>query len=169
MAPGDHLNENDSQRPNVGTVIDGFAENLFRSHVRKRAGGRNALRSAGAGHDAGEAEVYNFGRVIIGTDDVGRLNVAVDDVVRVGRAKPPGDLDGKVQRLGDGKRTARQLFRQRFPFVVSHYEEEFIVFRLFDAVNHADIRMIQSGSGSRFPEKNLFVARTDDQIRRREF
>ena len=106
MAPGEHLHKNYAQRPNVGALINRFAENLLGSHVGEGPGRRETLRGASAGHHTGEPKVHNFSYIVFCDDDVGRFNIAVDDVLRVSRAQATGNLDGKVQRVADRSRPA---------------------------------------------------------------
>ena len=94
MTAGNHLHEDYAQGPEVAALVDGFAEDLLGSHVGERPGGRDALRSAGGGHDAGKAEVHDLGHLFIGDNNVGRLDVAMHDVARMSRAEASCNLDG---------------------------------------------------------------------------
>src|SRR5262249_56865416 len=107
MIAGDHLNEDDGEGPDVGTPVYGFAENLLGGHVGEGSRGGNGLCGTGAGDDASEAEVDNFGHAGLGDDDVGWLYVAVDDVGGVGGAEAASDLDVDVERLRDPQAPAR--------------------------------------------------------------
>src|SRR5271168_2112684 len=65
MAAGEHLHQNHAQGPDVGALIDGFAQDLFGRHVRQRSRGGDAVRGAGGGGQAREAEVYNFDHLVL--------------------------------------------------------------------------------------------------------
>jgi hypothetical protein len=164
VAPGDHLNKNYAERPNVAALIDGFAQDLLRRHIRKRPGRGDTLRGARAGHHAGQPEVHNLRHVFIGNDDVGGLDVAVDDAVCVGGAEAARNLHREIQGLAHRNRPSRQFLRQRFPFVIRHDDEKLAVFGFFNAVDDTDIGIVQSRCSPRLAEQDLFVARTDDQI-----
>ncbi len=97
MTAGNHLNEHYAQRPDIATLIDGFAEDLLGSHVGERPGGRDALRSAGRGNNPSEAKVNDLGNIILGDDNIRRLDVTMHDVARMSRAQPFCDLDGQVE------------------------------------------------------------------------
>ena len=93
MTAGNHLNEDYAQSPDIAALINGFAKDLLGSHIRERPRGRDALRRAGCGDNPSEAEINDLGHLIIGNNDVRRLDVAVHDVARMSRAQPSGDLD----------------------------------------------------------------------------
>ena len=169
MTAGNHLNEDDAERPDIAALIDGFSEDLLWSHVRKRSGRGNALRGAGCGYHSGEPEIDDLGYLFICNDDVRGLDVAMHDVARVSRAEPPGNLNGEVQRFADGNQTARQFLSEGFSLVVPHDDEQLVVFGFFQPVDHADIGMIQRRSGPCFAQQAFFVPGTDGKIRRQEF
>ena len=58
-------------------------------------------RLAAGVEDAGQAHVHELGPAVGGDDDVGRLDVAVDDAAAGGVGQPGGDLQHVVDRLGD--------------------------------------------------------------------
>jgi len=132
MTAGNHLNENHTQCPDVAALVDGFAKDLLGGHVWKGPCGRDALGSAGGGHKPGQAKVHDFGHLVIGNDDVGRLDVAMHDVARMSSAQPAGDLDSQVERFADGDCAMRKLLRKSFSLVITHDNENLAVFGLFD-------------------------------------
>ena len=91
------------------------------------------------------------------------------DVARMSHSQPSCDLDGQVERLANGDRSAREFLRESFSLVVAHDDEELAVFGLFDPVNHADVGMIQRGSGARLAEQAFSVAVAHGGIRGQEF
>ena len=95
--PGEHLVEDDAERVDVRLAVDVVAERLLGRDVVGRAehaavGGQPVLVER-----AGDAEVGDLGRALVVDQHVLGLDVAVDDVVRVGAAERAGDLD----RVGD--------------------------------------------------------------------
>ena len=161
---GEHLDEHDGESPDVGALVDGLAKDLFRGHVRESAGGGDGLRSGGAGDDAREAEVDNFGGAGFGDDDVGRLNVAVDDVLRVGSAQTASNLNRQIESFAERQDAVRKLLRKRFALVILHDDEEVVVRGFFEAVNDADIGMIERRGGTGFAAEIVFIAGTDGDV-----
>jgi hypothetical protein len=62
----------------------GRAFDLLRRHVPRRAGDQALFPAAGLGLVEGQAEVHEHRRAVGGEEDVGRLDVAVDDEPGVG-------------------------------------------------------------------------------------
>ena len=168
MTAGKHLNQDYAQGPNVAALVDGFAEDLLGGHVRERPGGRDTLRGANGGNNAGEAEVHDLGHLVIGNDNVRRLDVAMHDIARMSRAESPCNLDGEVEGFADRNHATRQFLRQSLSLVVTHDDEKLVFFRLLDSMNDTDVRMIQSGSGARFAKQALSVAIADGDVRGQE-
>ena len=82
-------------------------EGLLRGHEHRRAGDDAALRDAGVVGGAGQAEVGDLRLVRPAFEqDVARLDVAVDQVTRMGRGQPLGDLPADPQHLGHVERAA---------------------------------------------------------------
>ncbi len=63
-----------------------------------------------------EAEVENFHLVARGDENVGGLDVAVDDALGVGGFESVGDLDRERKQLIDRKRLATHFFSKRLAF-----------------------------------------------------
>ena len=105
---GRHLVKHDAKGKQIRTRVQFLGPRLLRGHVRycsQRAAwagemrlakcGRAGLDRIGfAGDDFGQAEVQHFGASALGDEDVGRLDVAVDDAFAV----------SVVERIGDGDR-----------------------------------------------------------------
>ena len=89
----------------VRAVVDGLAERLLRGEVLGGAHHHAGLRHRrlGAVQGAGDAEVHDLDGAGVGDDDVGRLDVAVDDAVLVAvgeRLQDTGDDDERLLRAG---------------------------------------------------------------------
>ena len=102
-----HLVEDDAQRVEVGAGIDGVALHLLGGEVLGGAQHRALGRVVGVG-DLGDAEVGDHHPVVVGEEDVGRLDVPVDE---------PGPVRG-LQRLGDSGGDLHGLGRSEATFVV---------------------------------------------------
>ncbi len=115
--PREGLVEHDAQRPDVGPLIDGLlAAGLLGRHVERRAddgaglGERPLplLRPHLAGHDLGDAEVQHLEQplpaVALRQEEVRRLDVAVEDALRVGLLQAQARLhaDAQGEPLGEG-------------------------------------------------------------------
>ena len=147
VAAGHHLVEHHPQRPDVHARAGVLAVELLGGHV-----GRGAHRHAGAGDaglidELGDAEVDQLHPPVRGHDDVGRLDVAMDDPPLVGTGQAGGDLFGDRDRLGDRQRSARDPVAQRLPLAESHDDEQGAVDGLVDLMDRADVRMIERRCG----------------------
>ena len=99
----EQLVERDAERVDVAAVVDDDAlgERLLGAHVAERAQEVAGHRHAGVGFDAREAEVGDPELAALPSiyEQVGRLDVAVEDAVLVGVVEGFGGLDAE---LGDG-------------------------------------------------------------------
>ena len=117
----EHLEQHDTERPDVGTLVDGLATRLLGRHVGSRAEDE-ASRSSRCGRGwaterglppepeagssrvrLGEAEVQDLDLAVRRHLDVGGLEVAVDDALLVGFLQGLRDLPRDRQRLLDRK------------------------------------------------------------------
>ncbi len=111
----DHLVEHDTEREDVGTLVDGAAIELLGSHVARRADhdtgvgrgrrhgvlvreidGGSLLRRA---RQLRDPEIEDLGATLGGQEDVVRLDVAMDDARVVRRGEPARDICGDLDRL----------------------------------------------------------------------
>ena len=105
-AAGQQLVQGAAQRVQVGRRAGRFADDQLGSHVRgrpDRLAGTRDLRVAGAERD-GEAEVEHADRTVRPQDEVGRLEVAVDQGHGVRGRQHRAGLGGDRGRPADGKR-----------------------------------------------------------------
>ena len=102
--------------------------------------------------DLGETKVEDLGLTARVDEDVGRLQIAMNDSFRVRRFECVGDLSGEIEQHIDVERARANLVGQRFAFEQLHHDE---VLRLvlFDREDRADVRMIQCRRGARFALK----------------
>ncbi len=99
-AAGHHV-QHAAQAEQVGAVVERLAAGLFGGHVHRRARHDPPLRDAGVVRRAGQPEVGELGaqlRVAF-EQHVGRLDVAVDQLVGVGGGQPLGHLPADAQDL----------------------------------------------------------------------
>jgi hypothetical protein len=182
-AAGHHLVEHDAERPDVAALVDRAATGLLGAHVgrraedhpvhRSRARQRGRLREGGSarrdvarrrarwiGRERfGEAEVEHLYRAVGPHLHVGRLEIPMDDAGLVRRRQGVGDLPRDRQRLGDRDRALRQPVGQCRP--LDQFEDERLrPARLLEAVNRADVGMVQRGErpGFALEAGDAFVA-----------
>ena len=96
--PGEHFEEDRAQAVEVGALVHELAHALFGAHIT--GGGEEPALDGQVGDHAevlGEAEIHQH-RAAVGTEqDVGGLEVAVDDAALVDRGERTGDLRGEAQ------------------------------------------------------------------------
>src|SRR5271170_2523521 len=91
-----------------------------------------------------QSEVQNLGVPSFGHEDIGGLDVPVDDARSMGGIKRVGDLDAKRQYLLDLQRLATDAVFERRAFQILHRNKRLTIL-LPDFVDSADVRMVQSG------------------------
>lgn len=168
MAAGDDLHEKNRERPDVTTLIDGFTEDLLGRHVGKRAAGGLRKCGAGSGDDASETEVHDASGAVFGDEDVGGFDVPMNDVARVGGGESGGDLHEEVKGFAKWERAGVQVLREGLTVVISHDDEELAIGSFVDAVNDADIRMVESRSGAGFAEETFAIRIVGEKIVRKK-
>jgi hypothetical protein len=92
----------------------------------------------------GQAEVEHLHGAVVAHLDVRGLQVAMDDPLFVRRFERFGNLPRDRQRLGQRDGAAREPLRQVLALDQFHDERDRAV-ALFEAVNRADVGMIQRG------------------------
>ncbi len=116
---------------------------------------------------AGEAEVEHAHAAARGDEDVGRLDVAVDDSRAMRCLQRIGNLDGQLEQRVQRQRSRADPLLQRRPLEILHHDERPPVL-LADVVDRADIRVIQRGGRPRFarePGQRCWILR---ELRRDE-
>ncbi len=150
LVAGQHLVEHHAQREEVGPVVHLLALDLLRRHVVGRAEELTLLGEVRA-VEPGDAEVRDLHPVVRGDEDVRRLDVAVDDPVRMRVVQ-------RVPHLGDG--VDHELHRQRLvvleqelqvrPAHVLHGDEgDPVLARLHHVVDGDDVGMGQDAGALR--------------------
>ncbi len=104
------------------------------------------VRPGLAFHQLGQAEVRDLGRALLGQDDVGRLDVAVDDPALVGVVEGPGQLldepRGLARRLG----IARELLLEAAARGVFQHQVA-LPLELADLVDLHEVGVLEPGRG----------------------
>jgi len=168
VAAEEHFSEDDAESPEIAALIEGAAHYLLGGHVEGGAGD-GVLRGGHLAEHAGEAEVNDFNGAGGGDHDVGGLDVAMDDAAGMGFGEAVGHLRNDADGFVDGKRTAADGLGEGGALVVGHDDEGLACGGFLDAVNDADVGMVERGCGAGFAEKALFVAVAGVELRGKEF
>ena len=96
-----------------------------------------------------QSEIENLGMVALGDENIRRLNVAMDNVLGVGRLERVGNFNRQTQKQSQFDGTEGDAVFQRRPFQKLHRDERLIVV-LANFINRADVGMVQRGSGAGF-------------------
>ncbi len=154
-AAGDHLVEQDPQRPDVGAGVHRTAGGLLGGHVGRRPEGAAGAGQTGLVHALGDAEVEDLGLAVRGHHDVAGLDVAMDDAGLVGAGKAAAHLEGEVHRLVHRQRAAGEAGPQGLALVVGHHQVEPSVLGLADVVEGADVGVIEGRDQPRLAQEAL--------------
>ena len=149
---GDHLIDHDAKRIEIGGFIDLEALRLFGRNIVDAAHDHAGLRDAAGifGDCAGNTKVRELHHIVFGDQDVGGLDVAVEDTLPMRVGKAACNLRGIVDRDGLRNRLVRSdLFRERFAVDELHHDIVFIAFAS-DVVHVDDVRMRELGRRLRF-------------------
>src|SRR5260370_32254057 len=109
---------------------------------------------AGSALDLGETEVEDLSLAARVDEDVRRLDVTVNDSLRVRRLERIRELNADIEQARDVERGAENPLRERLPFQQFH-GDEVLPLELIDRVDGADRRMVERRRGARFPLKAL--------------
>jgi hypothetical protein len=101
-----------------------------------------------------QSEIEDLGVTATGYEDIGRLNVAMNDTFTVGRIQRVGDIDG------DWKECLRFHGPSGYEVLQRHSVKEFhdhenIAFVVSNVVDRADVRMVKRRRGTSFAAKAL--------------
>jgi hypothetical protein len=116
----------------------------------------------------GEAEVENRRVPASGDEDIGRLDVAVDDAVRMRGVERIGNLDGEIEKLLDRDPLTPGLIRQHLPIEQFH-DEKVLSVALPDVIQRADVRVTQLRDRSGFSLEALASIGRRRNVRRQDF
>ncbi len=184
---GGHLVEHRAKAEKIAAGIERLAARLLGRHVGHRAerragagemggfqGGLGVAGQGGGGALAvalnllGQAEIEDFGVAAGGDEDVGRLDVAMDDALFVRGVERVGDFDAERQQQSERQGLFRDAVLEGLALQKLHRDEIAAVV-LGNVVNRADARMIQRGSGAGFAPETLEGVGIALQFRREEF
>src|SRR5262249_12973931 len=152
-----HFVKDNAETVNVGTGIDAvaFAPCLFGAHVGRSAG--EARSGAEILVAQGQAEIGHH-RAAGGVEqDVGRLDVAVDQTALVGVVQRLGNSGRNFHRLRDGRPGLFQALLQVGPFDEFGDEEAGAVLATANVVDWHDVGVVQAGEDARLGQVGFDV------------
>jgi hypothetical protein len=180
---GRHLIQDGTEREQIGARVGELAARLLGRHVRHRAQRRarrgqvdpaaGFVRRAGARSrlagtvDLREPEVEDLHLPARVHEDVRRLDVPVDDALRVCRLERVGHLGGHVHELRGVESPASDQVRQRLALEQLHHDEV-LPLVLVDGVDGADVRVVEGGGRPRLALEALERLRVAPEIGRQE-
>ena len=172
---GEALEHHDAERENIGPPVKRPAARLLGRHVPWRADDDAALARIRPGRGIGragqrqprEAKIDHFHVPAGADDDVGRLDVAVDQAAAVRRGQRLSDFTRIAHGVVDRQGSAAQPVAQRLPFDVLDDEEVDAVVTA-DVVERADVRMIEAGDRASFLLEARMQARVRTQMGRQD-
>jgi hypothetical protein len=106
------------------------------------------------GGDLGEAEVEDFCVAKGRDEDIGGLDIAMDDAFAMGGVQTVGDFCGEFEKLIRWKRAAEDRVTQSLALQPLHHDEVVAV-HMANFVDGADAGMIQGGGGASFALETL--------------
>ena len=116
----------------------------------------------------GQAEVEDLGVSALGDENVGGLDVAMDDVLAVRGVERVGDFDGQAEQDVHFERTSGDAVLEGQAVEVLHGDEGLSIF-FADVVNGADVGMVQGGGGFGFAAETLERLAVLGDVFREEF
>ena len=125
------------------------------------------FRRLGRGPVFREAEVEDFDLIAGGAHQVGRLDVPMNDALRVRRAESVRDLITDIRNLGCGESLTRHLGGEGGSFHVLH-RDEVDALRLANLVDVSDIRVVDCGCRFRLTEETYPALLACGKLRRKD-
>ena len=132
---GGHLIQHDAGGKDVAPRVDLLPARLLgrhvrhgpdgRAHRRQLIGGAQRVRIAAARRltELGDAEVEHLDRAAASDEEIGRLDVAMDDALGMRGLERVGHLGAELQHFVHGERTAGDAILQRLAIEQLHHHE----------------------------------------------
>src|SRR6516165_11154566 len=182
---GRHLIQHSAKRKQIGAGVQFLRPHLLRRHVSEgsysRAGTRQRVRvnlrsgkcwlvasRAFGCTDLSQPEIQNLGMTALGHEDIGGLDVPMDDARSVGGIKRVGDVNAQRQDGLDLQRLATDAVFDRHAFQILHRYKR-LTSLLPDFVDGADVGMVQGGGRAGFAAKSFQSLWVFRKVIRKEF
>jgi hypothetical protein len=152
---GQQLVEDNSQRPEIGSMVHGVTLELFGRHVGHGTDDGPFPREPGPVGLEGDPEIDDLDLPRGGEDEVGRLDVPVDDAVSVGVSEAGSRLRGPGESRVEIHESPRDLRLEGLALAEPHRDEEVALVVLCGLVDRADVGMIERRGGTGLLEEAL--------------
>ena len=152
--PGQHFVEHDPERPDVAPRVGVEPLGLLRGHIGDRAERRPLHRQTERVFELGKPEVENLDAVVR-QDEIARLDVAMNDTLRVRFCQSLRHLRRDVERLLDRQRPVSEPGLEGLPLIAGHDDEELTIVGFLDVVNRADVAVVGGRRGLCFADEPL--------------
>src|SRR5882724_679728 len=141
---------------------------FLRAQGRERGNSHLFRNPAGTRNQFGQAEIQYLGLSTPGDENIGRLEIAMDDSTLMGGVEGVGNLNGDVKNLSARQRLARDDVLESQAFQELHRNEG-VAFGFVDLVNGADVGMIEGRGGPCLALKSLQDLMVADKVGWEEF
>ncbi len=170
-----HFIQHQPEREQVGPSVERLSQRLLRRHITSRSqhGARRCdrpaivVRGAFQRAELSQAEIEDLGVASLGNENVGRLDVPVDDAPGVGGIERIRDLDSKRQQRVLLQRLPGDAMLQCRAFQILHDEESTTVLLAY-VMNRTDVGVIQRRCGSRLASETIQGIRVASQFIRQK-
>src|SRR6202022_4033864 len=137
---------------------------MFSRAQGRESGNSHLFRNpAGTRNQFGQAEIEDFGLSAPGKENIGRLEIAMDDSRLMGGVEGVGNLDGDVKDLSAGQRLARNDVLESLTFQKLHHNEG-VALGFVNFINGAEVGGVKGRGGPRLALKSLQDLMVADQI-----
>src|ERR1700739_1673316 len=152
---GGHFIQDHAERKKIGASVERFGADLLRRHVGNRAeggagtgemlrayifgddaGGGTSLAAIGVGK-LGESEIQNLGVPALGDENIGRLDVTMNDAFAVSGVQSVGHFNGQAEKDIGVERLSADAMLQRYAIKKLHGDERLSIL-LADIVDGAN-------------------------------
>ena len=103
---------------------------------------------SGSSRHLRQTEIENLGVPALGNENVGGLDVAMNNAFAVGRVERVGNLDGQTEQKVGFEGFSGDPMLERQPVQKLH-NDEWLAILLSDFINGADVGMVKGGCGLR--------------------
>ena len=170
LPAGEHLEGHGGERVDVHAGRRRRAVQLLGRHVAEAAHERARAGDVGPVGDVGHAQIGELHGALVSEQDVGRLDVAVDDAARVDRIQGGRDPFENPQGLIWTHPAARsQEIGQRLPLDVLHDDHQVAVVLCVGVVDGDEVGVIQGCPDQRLtlePQQTIRIAGAVDALER---
>ena len=172
-----HFVEHDAKRKDVAAMIGPLSLRLLGRHVRRSSNRRahpgqlvlrfDCLNASLVSQQLRKSEVEHLGLTARGDDYVARFDVAMHDTLRVSCRKGVAHLQRDREQTIQAERLSADYFFQRPARHVLH-SDEILAVDFGDFIYGADVRVIERGGQTRFPQEALPGLLFQRQLRRQQ-